>query len=235
MQPTFFSLEKQYIFPHPLLVEGDIVALSTHLFARQLLTAYSFGFFPWYNEEGPVLWWYPDPRCVLFPEDLKVSKSMRQLIRKNAFQVTLNKDFNAVILACKNTPRRGQQGTWIHDEIIEAYLDLHLLKVAHSVEIWQGDELVGGLYGIILGRVFYGESMFSRVSNASKYGFIKWVQHLQSIGITMIDCQQETPHILSLGAKTISKKAFHQLLFQNRLYQLQKGDLYTEGDKIPSS
>ena len=189
-----------------------IVAIGGDLSPERLLLAYKSGIFPWYNECDPIIWWSLDPRMVLFPEKLKVSKSMRPFFNQKKFQVTYNQDFEAVINACKNTYRPGQGGTWISDDMVEAYTNLHNLGHAHSVEVWQGDSMVGGLYGIKVGKVFCGESMFSLKTNASKFGFISAVQKMKSEGIEMIDCQQETDHLKSLGAETIRKVKFLDLL-----------------------
>ena len=158
------------------------------------------------------MWWSPDPRFVLFPDNLKVSKSMQQVIRKEEFQFKYDTAFEAVIAACGDTPRKGMDGTWITDDMRAAYTELHRQGYAHSAEAWQDGELVGGLYGIRLGNVFFGESMFSRKSNASKFAFISWVRLLQSQGVQLIDCQLHTPHLESLGAEMITREAFIEYL-----------------------
>jgi len=190
--------------------EDGLLAIGGELSVERLIDAYNHGIFPWYDASQPVLWWSPDPRMVLFPQKLKVSKSMKKLILNNAFEVTFNRDFKAVIENCANIWRQGQNGTWITEEIQKAYLELHRLGIAHSVEVWDGNNLVGGLYGIYLEdkKVFCGESMFSTVSNASKYGFIKLVEKLRVDGVKLIDCQIYTPHLESLGAEEISRKEF---------------------------
>ncbi|WP_261376886.1 leucyl/phenylalanyl-tRNA--protein transferase [Gillisia sp. Hel_I_86] len=184
------------------------------LSVERLLDAYNNGIFPWYDESEPILWWSPNPRMVLFPENLKVSKSMWQLLKKEAFQVTYNQDFIAVIENCAAIKRDGQNGTWITQEIKDAYLDLHHLGIVQSVEVWQKDELVGGLYGIYLKekKIFCGESMFAKVSNASKYGFIKYVRKLKVEGVSLIDCQIYTEHLNSLGAAEIPRNEFLKYL-----------------------
>ena len=200
-----------YQFPNPNSADADgLLAIGGDLHAERLILAYQNGIFPWYNPGEPILWWSPDPRMVLFPENLKVSKSMKKLFKKEAFQVTVNKDFFSVIDLCAKVPRQGQNGTWITTEMKDAYLKLHELGIAQSVEVWQDDKLVGGLYGIYLKeqKVFCGESMFTKVSNASKYGFIWWVKLLQQKGVELIDCQIYTKHLASLGAKEISREAF---------------------------
>jgi leucyl/phenylalanyl-tRNA---protein transferase len=190
---------------------------------RRLLLAYSWGIFPWFSEEDPILWWHPDPRFVLFPAQLKVSKSMRPYFNQAKFRVTYDQAFAQVIAACSAFPRRGQRGTWITEEINSAYCELHEQGYAHSVEVWEGTELVGGLYGIALGKVFFGESMFARAANASKFGFITLVRKLTEQGYELIDCQQETAHLASLGARPISRKAFLSILADNRARPLLPG------------
>lgn len=191
--------------------EDGILAAGGDLSAERLLRAYRAGIFPWYDRP-PIIWWYPDPRFILFPGELIVSKSMRSVLRRNLFSFTVNKAFEQVIRRCSSVPRRGQAGTWINPEIIRAYTLLHPGGYAVSAEAWQGNRLVGGLYGIRLGRVFFGESMFSLVSNASKAVFIQYVQQLQQEGVTLIDCQVPTSHLASLGAKSIPARTFKQLL-----------------------
>ncbi|HET7361417.1 MAG TPA: leucyl/phenylalanyl-tRNA--protein transferase [Salinimicrobium sp.] len=194
--------------------ENGLLAIGGDLSVARLTEAYQKGVFPWYDAPQPVLWWSPDPRMVLFPENLKVSKSMKTLLRKNAFQVSFNQDFEAVIQNCATVARKNQGGTWITQKMQDAYLQLHKKGLAHSVEVWQENQLVGGLYGIYLKekKIFCGESMFSKTSNASKYGFIKWVEKLTSEGIKLIDCQMYTPHLESLGATEIPRKEFLKYL-----------------------
>ncbi len=203
-----FALDKNLIFPPVNLAEPDgLLAVGGDLSTERLLLAYRNGIFPWYEEEH-ILWWCPDPRFVLFPTELKISKSMKQLLKKNAFDFSIDKDFSAVISNCKTIARRGQESTWITDEVKTAYTRLHLLGIAHSAEVWLGGELVGGLYGIKMGKVFFGESMFSKTSNASKFAFIQYVQQLQTEGIDLIDCQVYTSHLESLGARMIARDDF---------------------------
>ena len=169
--------------------------------------AYKQGIFPWYEGEY-ILWWSPDPRFVLFPGELKISKSMRALLKKNAFDFSINKAFDKVIHQCKNIKRPGQRGTWITDEVEAAYMRMHELGYAVSAEAWKDGTLVGGAYGLKIGKIFFGESMFSKINNASKYAFIQLVQHLKQDGVELIDCQVYTEHLESLGAKMISRKEF---------------------------
>lgn len=183
-----------------------ILAVGGDLSAQRLLLAYQKGIFPWFSEDEPIIWWSPDPRFVLFPDKLKVSKSMRQILRKQEFKLTINKDFKAVIHNCAKIRRKGQIDTWITKDMVLAYNRLHQLGYATSVEVWLNDELVGGLYGIDLGNgVFCGESMFSKVSNASKFAFISFVQQSN---YKIIDCQVHTEHLERLGAENIDREVF---------------------------
>lgn len=184
-----------------------LLAIGGDLSTERLIHAYRQGIFPWFDDDTPM-WWSPDPRFVLFPDELKVSKSMKQLLKKNAFDFTINSDFATVITNCKQAPRKDQDGTWITNEVRDAYIQLHKLGYAHSAESWQDGELVGGLYGIKMGKAFFGESMFSHRSNASKYAFIKMVQHLKEEGVQLIDCQIHTNHLESLGARMIPRADF---------------------------
>lgn len=195
-------------------LHDGLLAMGGDLSQQRLLLAYRKGIFPWYEGDVP-LWWSPDPRFVLFPHEIKISKSMQQLLKKNTFSFTVNQAFEGVIQNCKLTERQGQQGTWITNEVEAAFNELHKKGFAYSAETWQYNTLAGGLYGIRLGNIFFGESMFSRVSNASKFAFIKYVQLLQNENVQLIDCQVYTPHLESLGAKMISRKNFLQLLEKN--------------------
>jgi len=185
-----------------------ILAIGGDLSPQRLILAYQSGIFPWYSEGEPIIWYSPNKRMVLFPERLKISKSMRQILRQEKFRITYNKNFKEVIENCKSINRENQNGTWITAEMQEAYLRLHEQGVAKSVEVWQHDKLVGGLYGIDLGDVFCGESMFSKVSNTSKLAFIHLVQELQAKKYKLIDCQVYNEHLASLGAEEITRKEF---------------------------
>lgn len=214
--PVFWLDPEHIVFPDPVYANPDgLLAAGGDLSEERLLLAYRSGIFPWYAPGDPILWWCPDPRCVLFPEDLKVSKSMRPYFNQRKFQVTYDQCFTEVMQSCAQQPRNGQAGTWITREMVEGYTRLYEAGYAHSVEVWKDNELVGGLYGIAIGKVFFGESMFARASNASKFGFISLVRQLESQGFTLIDCQQETHHLLSLGATTIPRPAFLQALQTN--------------------
>lgn len=207
-------LDDTLVFPPVELAEPDgLLAIGGDLSVDRLLLAYRKGIFPWYEGQD-ILWWSPSPRFVLFPEQLYISKSMKQVLRNNLFRFTTNQAFARVIHHCKATFRPDQDGTWITDEVEQAYIKLHELGHAHSAEAWQGDELVGGLYGIKMGRIFFGESMFAHVSNASKFAFISLVQQLQAEGIQLIDCQVYTPHLESLGAMMIAGDQFQEYLTQ---------------------
>ncbi|RLD23751.1 MAG: leucyl/phenylalanyl-tRNA--protein transferase [Bacteroidetes bacterium] len=208
-----YLLNESPLMPDPIHADAEgLVAIGGDLAHKRLINAYKSGIFPWYEEGSEILWWSPDPRLVLFPEELKVSKSMRSLFRKNYFNVTVNQQFVEVIANCKNIDRTDQGGTWITDEMEKAYISLHKLGYAHSVEVWHENKLVGGLYGIKLGNIYFGESMYSKVSNASKIGFIHLVKDLSEKGVKMIDCQIKTDHLISLGAREISRQHFLKIL-----------------------
>ncbi|WP_323787157.1 leucyl/phenylalanyl-tRNA--protein transferase [Psychroserpens sp.] len=204
-------LTKDITFPDvSKATDEGLLAFGGDLSTERLILAYKSGIFPWFDDTDPILWWSPDPRFVLFPEQLKVSKSMRQVLRNSDFEITINKDFEAVISNCSNIKRDGQQGTWITNDLKNDYIKLHELGVAKSVEVWLKNELVGGLYGIDLNNgVFCGESMFSKVSNASKVGFISFVQNTN---YKLIDCQVYTNHLDSLGAEDMSRDEFLKYL-----------------------
>jgi leucyl/phenylalanyl-tRNA--protein transferase len=204
--------------------EEGIVAVGGDLSVERLILAYSKGIFPWYSsDKSPILWWSPDPRFVLFPENLIVSKSMRPYFNQNKFQVTWDQNFEDVIINCQKIDREDQPGTWITSKMLASYIQLHKKGYAHSVEVWLGNELVGGLYGISLGKVFFGESMFAKVSNASKFGFISLVKQLKQKGFLLIDCQQETKHLESLGAAAIKRKDFIEFLKNNEIEETYLG------------
>ena len=191
--------------------DDGVLAVGGDLQPERLLLAYRLGIFPWYEGDVPV-WWHPDPRFVLFPPHIYISKSMQQVLRRNIFQFTTNTAFEQVISNCSTTPRNGQDGTWINAAVQQAYTHLHHLGYAHSFEAWQNNQLVGGLYGIKLGNIFFGESMFSHATNASKAAFIWAVQHLKQLGVVLVDCQVYTPHLESLGAVFITRNNFLDIL-----------------------
>lgn len=213
------------VFPSPRSAGSDgLVAIGGDLSPERVLLAYKMGIFPWYNPNEPILWWSPDPRFVLLPENLKVARSMRPYFNQRKFRVTLDQTFSSVITACQQQYRPGQGGTWITEDMKAAYTALHHEGFAHSVEVWEGEELVGGLYGISIGRHFYGESMFARVSNASKFGFITLVRLLHARGFNLIDCQTPTRHLTSLGAEGIPRRTFLAELEKNRQADTLRGN-----------
>ncbi|MEO0898788.1 MAG: leucyl/phenylalanyl-tRNA--protein transferase [Bacteroidota bacterium] len=208
-----YRIPDDLVFPPVSHAEpSGILGIGGDLSAERLLLAYESGIFPWFSDDEPVLWWAPDPRFVLFPAKLKVSKSMKQILKKGMFQISYDQAFEEVIQACAQIYRPGQRGTWITDEMKEAYAHLHQLGLAHSVEVYQEGELVGGLYGVSLGNCFFGESMFSKVSNASKTGFISLVRELEQRKFCLIDCQVHTGHLESLGAEMIPRNDFMEFL-----------------------
>lgn len=212
--PVFWLDDHSLEFPDPMFSTPDgLTAIGGDLSVERLLTAYQKGFFPWFNPEDPILWWCPDPRCVLYPDKIKISKSMRSYINQDKFEVTFDQAFEEVMRSCQVEPRKGQVvGSWITEDMILAYKELHLKGYVHSVEVWEAGNLVGGLYGVTMGRIFFGESMFTKVSNASKFGFIKLVEKLRQLDYALIDCQQETAHLVSLGAELIPRKNFLAIL-----------------------
>lgn len=204
-----YRLTEEVVFPPPELASKDgLLAVGGDLSQERLLLAYSMGIFPWYSQGDPILWWSPDPRMVLVPHEFKVSKSLRKISRRGVFAVTMDQAFDAVIRHCADVPRSGQDGTWITEAMQEAYGTLHRAGYAHSVECWQKDELVGGLYGISLGACFFGESMFSTVSDASKVALLALVEQLTKWRFTLIDCQIHTLHLSRLGARTMNRTDF---------------------------
>lgn len=206
-----YRLDDRLWFP-PLDAAEDcgLLAVGGDLAPERLLFAYSLGIFPWYNEGEPILWWSPDPRCILPPDQIHISRSLRKTLRRAIYRLSFDRAFDAVIQACRD--RRCREGTWISPEMQAAYRNLHRLGFAHSVECWEGDRLVGGLYGVCLGRCFFGESMFSLRADASKVALVGLARSLDAAGFALIDCQQSTPHLLSLGAHEIPRDDFLQKL-----------------------
>ena len=211
-----FLLSNELYFP-PVneADEEGILAIGGDLSTQRLLLAYRNGIFPWYTDDEPIIWWCPNPRFVLFPDEIKISKSMRAVVKKQTYSFTINNCFNNVIKNCKTINREGQSGTWISEEVIDAYTNLHNLGYALSAETWKNNKLVGGLYGVKMGNIFFGESMFSLSPNASKFAFIQLVQYLKNEGVKLIDCQVYTNHLESLGAKMIDRNDFMRLLEQH--------------------
>lgn len=214
----YYYLDNEIAFPHPEIVKtSGILAIAGDLSIDRLLLAYHYGIFPWYNENEPIIWWCPRPRFVIFPEKVKVAKSMNSYFNQNKYQVTYDQHFQDVIRYCQYTPRHNQEGTWINENIVNAYTQLHHMGHAMSVEVWEGELLVGGLYGVKLGKVFFGESMFSLKSNASKFGFISLAKRLEKEGYYIIDCQQPNPYLQSLGGEFVKGDYFQSVLKKNRL------------------
>lgn len=206
---AIYRLFEDPIFPDPEEAEPDgLLAVGGDLSITRLLNAYANGIFPWYAEDSPILWWSTNPRLVLYPDELHVSRSLRRVINSGRYHVTMDRDFKGVIKACAECPRPDQCGTWIVDEMIEAYTLLHEFGYAHSVEAWDGDELVGGLYGVSLGRIFFGESMFWKKPDASKVAFVALVNQLKKWDFRIIDCQQTTSHLLRFGAREVARTTF---------------------------
>lgn len=209
--PIFF-VDQELSFPPVNLAEDGVLAVGGDLSTERLLLAYKSGIFPWFSDEDPILWWAPNPRFVLFPNDIYISKSMKSVLRRDEFTVTFDQDFKSVIQNCQKIKRKDQDDTWITSDMLTAYYDLHKQGFAHSVEVWKNNELVGGLYGVSLGKCFFGESMFATKSNASKVGFITLIQKLQKLKFEIIDCQVYTEHLESLGAIEISRDKFMEIL-----------------------
>ncbi len=203
---SFFPpLETALVKPNGLLAAGG------DLSPERLIEAYHSGIFPWFNANETILWWSPDPRMVLFPSELRISRSLNKILRNSNYEVRVDSAFSQVLQACAE-PRKGQPGTWIHSDMVSAYTVLHEMGLAHSVETWVGGELVGGLYGIAQGKMFFGESMFSRIHDASKIAFVHLVKQLERWNFKMIDCQMKTAHLASFGAREIPRKEFSQKL-----------------------
>lgn len=211
-----YQLTEKLVFPHPSLAEKDgLLAIGGNLSQERLILAYKNGIFPWYNEGEPILWYAPNPRFVLYPKKVKISTSMKQLMQKNEYQITVNQNFAAVIENCKKIKRTKQNGTWITNNMEKAYLNLHQKGIAHSIEVWnKNKELAGGLYGINIGTVFYGESMFHKENNTSKLALIYLCNHFN---FSIIDCQVYTKHLASMGAEKISFEIFYNKIVKETL------------------
>jgi leucyl/phenylalanyl-tRNA--protein transferase len=206
---TIYRLFSEPVFPNPEEADPDgLLAVGGDLSPERLISAYAQGIFPWYSSGSPILWWSPDPRLALIPNELHVPRSLNRILNSGRFSFSLDTAFDQVIRACARTPRPGQQGTWIVPDMIAAYERLHALGLAHSIEAWQDGELVGGAYGVHLGRVFFGESMFYAAPDASKAAFVRLVRWLAKRGCELIDCQQTTAHLLRFGAREISRREF---------------------------
>ena len=210
-----FQLTQEYFFPPPELAEPDgLLAVGGDLNATRLLIAYQQGIFPWYSGDEPLLWWSPIPRLVLFPEDFHLPKRLARTLRQGHFQVSADLAFTEVIRACAGLREVTGHGTWLTQAMQKAYIHLHELGFAHSIECWQGEQLVGGLYGVCLDRMFFGESMFSSQSNASKFALVALIRQAKDMGIRAIDCQMTTAHLLRFGSRELNREEFHRLLDQ---------------------
>jgi len=219
--PKFPYLDESvfYRFPDPEKWNHNIISIGGNLSPGILLSAYEQGIFPWFNREDPVIWQSPDPRCLIFPDGLRISSSMKKILKKGIFKITFDENFDGVIRGCADIVRPDQNGTWITEHIIEAYTKLHQLGWAHSAEAWQDGELVGGCYGLLLGKIFCGESMFSRTANASKAAFLSLASLLFKNRAAFIDCQVPTSHLMSLGGEEISRDDFLELI---KLYKISR-------------
>lgn len=229
-----FRLTEEVVFPPPHLAsEGGLLAVGGDLAPERLILAYVNGIFPWYSEGEPILWWSPDPRFVLFPDQLKISRSMRGLLKRNIFTVTFDTCFREVVAACQETRKGREEGTWITAAMTAAYIRLHELGLSHSVEAWREGTLAGGLYGVSLGKCFFGESMFTKVPNASKAALITLVKTLARYDFRLIDCQVYTGHLHSLGAEMMAREDFLQLLRKALDYETLRGNWrFLSGDTI---
>jgi len=209
-------LDQSISFPHPTTAHSSgVLAIGGDLSVPRLLLAYRYGIFPWYNKGEPILWWHPDPRFVLYPSEVKVSKSMRSIFNQEKYKVTFDTAFEKVISECGSSKSRKKEGTWISDDIEDAYIDLYNIGVAHSVEVWENEELIGGLYGVATGKIFSGESMFSKGKSASKVALIILCRILERQNFILIDCQIENPHLKSMGGVEIPRSEFLECISKN--------------------
>jgi leucyl/phenylalanyl-tRNA--protein transferase len=227
----YLNENERFSFPFPEESASDIIAVGGNLSPGMLLSAYEQGIFPWYNPDDPILWQSPDPRFVLFPEELHISSSMKKVFKKNEFVIALDRNFPLVMRYCAETERPGQSGTWIGKDIIDAYTELHRLGWAHSAESYAGGELVGGCYGLRLGRVFFGESMFTKRSNASKAAFLTLACTLFADGLAFIDCQVYTDHLASLGGREVGRRRFLMLLRKTLKERLDRREIIDDIDR----
>ena len=219
-----FLLSDTIEFPPPHLASEDgLLAVGGDLSQKRLLLAYRMGIFPWFSDNEPTLWWSPDPRLVLYPHEIKISKTLKKIIKKEVFKVTMDLAFNEVINQCAKVRLQKNQGTWIIEDIIEAYCKLHESGFAHSVEVWCQDELAGGLYGVSLGKCFFGESMFTRISNASNIALVKLLEYLEKLSFDMVDCQVATEHLIRFGAREIPRTLFLKQLEKSLTSPTHKG------------
>lgn len=226
--PVFYLTDKILFPPVHYAEPSGILAVGGDLAPERLLEAYRRGIFPWFSDDSPIIWWSPDPRFVVYPGEVRISRSMRQVLERGIFRITFDTAFRDVITGC-SMPRRHEDGTWITDDMIEAYVKLHELGYAHSIEAWKGDSLAGGLYGISLGKVFFGESMFSNMSNASKAAFITLAINLEKLGFDIIDCQVHTDHLESLGAFEIPREEFINIIRESLTGETIRGNWGVNG------
>lgn len=228
--PVFHIPNDQLVFPHPSQAsESGLLGVGGDLSTDRLILAYQNGIFPWNTIDEPLMWWSITPRLVLKPEKLQIGKSLRKILESKVFEVSVDRDFESVILHCKNQKRKGQKGSWLYYDLIESFIQLHELGLAHSVEVWKDQELVGGLYGLALGKMFCGESMFSMVDNASKVGFVNLVQYLEKEKFELIDCQQDTDYLRSFGAELLEAEEFYTFLAYNKGHPLLHQKWTVEG------
>ncbi|GAB4335075.1 MAG: leucyl/phenylalanyl-tRNA--protein transferase [Flammeovirgaceae bacterium] len=221
--PFYLDIQNIQGFPPVELADrSGLLAVGGDLSPERLILAYSMGIFPWFNQNEPILWWSPNPRFILFPEKVIVSKSMKQILRAKKYQVTFDQNFPEVIKNCQKIYRPKQNGTWITDEIVDSYIKLHEIGFIHSVEVWEENQLVGGLYGGAMGKCFFGESMFAKKSNASKVGFLTLVRNLQLQNYQIIDCQVYTKHLESLGAEKMPRSSFLKYVTANAQTSFEK-------------
>lgn len=203
--------------------KDGLMAIGGDIEVDRILMAYENGIFPWYSHGEPILWWSPRPRLILIPEEVKISKSLKSTIRKQSFEYSIDQDFLSVITSCKSISRNEQNGTWLNEDLVHSFLKLHELGVAHSVEVWQENELVGGLYGLALGNIFCGESMFSKIPDASKFGLVALCNYLHELQFDFIDCQQDTAHLRTMGAQTIEIEEFYNKIELNKTVNRKPG------------
>lgn len=221
--PVFLLSDKIEFPPPQLASRHGLLAVGGDLSRKRLLLAYRMGIFPWFSNDEPIMWWSPDPRLVLYPREIKISKTLKKIIKKNAFKVSMDLAFNDVINHCADVRLKKDQGTWIVKEMMDAYCRLHESGFAHSVEAWHQGELAGGLYGVSLGKCFFGESMFTRISNASNVALVKLVEYLNALSFDMIDCQIPTNHLVRFGAKEVPRDRFLAQLEKSLEFPTKKG------------
>jgi len=221
--PVFLLSDKTTFPPPHLAPKEGLLAVGGDLSQKRLLLAYRMGIFPWFSEGEPILWWSPDPRLVLYPDEFRISKTLNKIIKKDMFHVTMDTAFDRVINACAQIRIEKNEGTWILQEMVEAYCRLHESGYAHSVEAWHQGELAGGLYGVSLGRCFFGESMFTRINNASNVAFAKLIKHLRALAFDIIDCQITTAHLIRFGAREIPRAVFLKQLKKSLKVPTLKG------------